>query len=179
MRSLTLWQPWASLVALGAKAVETRSWSTAYRGPLAIHASARIPGEGAVLCQEEPFRSALAAGGYLASGDLPTGAVLAVVTVLDCRPTSTGHGAGQQDAEWLEDLSDQELAFGDYGSERFGWFLRLEERIEPPIPAKGARGLWEWDPDVLAVAPAPRPKPAPGARESEASAPARQLVLTW
>ncbi len=38
MRTLTLTQPWATLVALGAKTIETRSWQTSYRGPLAIHA---------------------------------------------------------------------------------------------------------------------------------------------
>jgi activating signal cointegrator 1 len=47
---LTLWQPWASLVALinpetglPWKTIETRSWATNYRGPLAIHAAARPP----------------------------------------------------------------------------------------------------------------------------------------
>lgn len=43
MKVLTLHQPWASLVALGVKTIETRSWSTKYRGPLAIHAAARKP----------------------------------------------------------------------------------------------------------------------------------------
>jgi hypothetical protein len=38
MKALTLYQPWASLVALGHKTVETRKWATTYRGPLAIHA---------------------------------------------------------------------------------------------------------------------------------------------
>lgn len=40
---LSLWQPWATLVALGVKSIETRSWSTKYRGPIAIHAAARRP----------------------------------------------------------------------------------------------------------------------------------------
>lgn len=44
MRAITLWQPWASLIAIGAKTIETRSWSTAYRGPLAIHAGATLAG---------------------------------------------------------------------------------------------------------------------------------------
>ena len=43
MKALTLYQPWASLVALGVKTIETRSWSTPYRGPLAIHAGAKRP----------------------------------------------------------------------------------------------------------------------------------------
>lgn len=38
MKALTLHQPWASLIAVGVKRIETRSWSTSYRGPLAIHA---------------------------------------------------------------------------------------------------------------------------------------------
>lgn len=43
MKALTLWQPWASLIALGEKRYETRSWATSYRGLLAIHASAPKP----------------------------------------------------------------------------------------------------------------------------------------
>jgi activating signal cointegrator 1 len=43
MKALSLWQPWASLVALGIKTIETRSWETKYRGPLAIHAAKKRP----------------------------------------------------------------------------------------------------------------------------------------
>lgn len=38
MKALTIRQPWASLIAAGVKTIETRSWSTKHRGPLAIHA---------------------------------------------------------------------------------------------------------------------------------------------
>lgn len=41
MKALTIRQPWASLIAHGVKTIETRSWSTKYRGPLAIHAGHR------------------------------------------------------------------------------------------------------------------------------------------
>lgn len=43
MKALSLHQPWASLVALGVKTIETRSWATKYRGPLLIHAAKRRP----------------------------------------------------------------------------------------------------------------------------------------
>ena len=43
MKALTLHQPWASLVALGVKSVETRSWLTGYLGSLAIHAGKERP----------------------------------------------------------------------------------------------------------------------------------------
>jgi hypothetical protein len=61
MKALTLSQPFATLVAIGAKRIETRSWSTNYRGPLAIHAAKTIPREYKSLCNwtVEPFASAL------------------------------------------------------------------------------------------------------------------------
>ncbi len=43
MKALTIRQPWASLIAAGVKTIETRSWSTRYRGPLAIHAGKHKP----------------------------------------------------------------------------------------------------------------------------------------
>ncbi len=43
MKAITLHQPWATLVAVGAKRIETRSWATSYRGPLAIHAARTTP----------------------------------------------------------------------------------------------------------------------------------------
>ncbi len=39
MKLITLWQPWASAMSLSMKRIETRSWGTDYRGPLAIHAA--------------------------------------------------------------------------------------------------------------------------------------------
>ena len=46
MKAPSLWQPWASAIAVGAKRVETRSWPTNYRGPLrplgAIVATCRL-----------------------------------------------------------------------------------------------------------------------------------------
>ena len=39
MRAISLHQPWATLVAIGAKKIETRHWATDYRGELLIHAA--------------------------------------------------------------------------------------------------------------------------------------------
>ena len=41
MKALTLYQPYATAIALGLKKYETRSWATSYRGPLAIHTSVK------------------------------------------------------------------------------------------------------------------------------------------
>lgn len=43
-KALTIAQPWATLAAIGAKQIETRSWQTNYRGDIAIHAGkGRLP----------------------------------------------------------------------------------------------------------------------------------------
>ena len=41
-------------------------------------------------------------------------------------------------------LTDQERAFGDYTSGRYAWLLGNIQKLETPIPAKGALGLWDW-----------------------------------
>lgn len=38
MKLLTICQPYAHLIAIGEKPIENRTWATAYRGPIAIHA---------------------------------------------------------------------------------------------------------------------------------------------
>lgn len=103
MKVLTITQPWATLVAIGAKQIETRSWPTHYRGPLLIHAAAGY-GKGGLrghreLCGTEPFCSILNAAckrHYDQLGDLramvghpfmPTGAIVARCELLDCVPT--------------------------------------------------------------------------------------------
>lgn len=42
MKAITIRQPWASLIALGEKKIETRSWQTKYRGPILIHAGKSV-----------------------------------------------------------------------------------------------------------------------------------------
>lgn len=43
MKALAIKQPWAWLIVNGYKPVENRTWSTKFRGPLLIHASASKP----------------------------------------------------------------------------------------------------------------------------------------
>src|SRR5260370_42620635 len=89
-------QPWATLIALGAKRIETRSWSTPYRGPLAIHPSGRITKGAAMSLYDPLLRQPLAAEGYRDGNGpatnpfgLPLGAVSAVVTLIDVRRITT------------------------------------------------------------------------------------------
>ena len=80
MKALTLTQPWASLVASGYKCVETRSWHTQYRGPLAIHAAKGFPASAREFAEEERAIGRIPAR-------LPFGAVICKVQLVGCRPT--------------------------------------------------------------------------------------------
>lgn len=156
MKVLSLTQPWASLVACEAKRIETRSWSTKYRGPIAIHAAKGFPPDAAVLCNEEPFKAALAAAGYRASCQLPRGAIISVCHVIGVVPTERVC-AGPQHAFHKGDdripatlwIPYKERCFGNYDPERFAWVLDRVYKLPEPIPAKGRLGLWEFSHPLL------------------------------
>jgi hypothetical protein len=151
MKALTLRQPWATLVAIGAKTIETRPWATSYRGPLAIHAAKGFPKEARDLLWKDfdfyaAFRPDHAAALKLAgvrlvpnaaacavSGQLPLGSVVATCRLVSIIVTSR-----------ITALSDQERAFGDYSPGRYAWILEDVKPLAVPIPAKGALSLWEW-----------------------------------
>jgi hypothetical protein len=141
MKALTLTQPWASLVAIAAKQVETRSWQTRYRGALAIHAARGFPPGARALCGQEPYRAALRRAGYAEPDRLPLGAVVATCRLVGCLPTVGRDGLPPAA---LPELGTAERAFGDYRSGRFLWLLADVQPVEPPQPARGRLGMWEW-----------------------------------
>ena len=136
-------QPWATLVALGENTIETRSWSTRYRGALAIHAAKALPAEARALCDQDPYRSVLGRGGYASPGALPRGAVIALAQLDDVvaftrtslRETRAGSARGL--------LPEHEADFGDFSPGRFGFVLSHVQPLSTPVPAKGMLGLWE------------------------------------
>ena len=135
-KALSVIQPWATLLAIGAKRVETRSWATTHTGSLGIHASRGFPQAARDLCYQEPFRSALAAAGIDDWSELPRGALVGVAAVLGCHPVET-----LPKLTTGNPLTEQELAFGDYTPGRYGWTFDSPVRIEP-VRMQGALGIW-------------------------------------
>lgn len=141
MKAITIHQPFASLIALGEKRFETRSWATKYRGPLAIHAAKKVDKE---ICQQEPFRRVLAEYGFTVD-NLPTGAVIAVCRLVDCHKViSVGHNIATLYADGIPKINGNEYAFGWYAVGRYAWELVDVKPIDP-VPTKGQQGLWCWD----------------------------------
>lgn len=120
MRVLTLRQPWASLVASGAKSIEVRSWTTSYRGPVAI-----LAGRGR---DREAGRD-----------EYPAGRLLCVVDVIDVRPLAPG----DREATGLgEGRFGAALAAGCYA-----WVLSAP-RPCAPVEMRGTLGLVRASPVV-------------------------------
>lgn len=147
MKAITLTQPWATLVAIGAKKIETRGWKTDYRGPLAIHAAKGWTEEGVnVTRRDEPFCSVLQAAGYTDFSQLPRGYVVATCRLVECVRIETPDrqaGIGIVNGGYWT-LDDQERAFGDYTPGRWAWLLADVKPFVVPAAARGSLGLWDW-----------------------------------
>lgn len=169
MKAVTLYQPWATLVAIGAKKIETRSWFTRYRGPLAIHAGKdkrfidhRSP---YYLCNEQPFynilmeHAALVAQRYISPLEIsehlmPRGAIIAICELADCRQIpKPGYHTLDGSSLWVPPNQDtNEFHFGDYTPGRWAWILNNVQALPDPVPARGSLGLWEWQNDLPLMA---------------------------
>jgi hypothetical protein len=113
-------------VAIGLKTVETRSWSTRYRGPLAIHAAKTKKGLALFPALEDLPDAPELLGG------LPYGAIVATCQLVACWETET--------LRWIDDT---EALLGDFSPRRFAWILEDVQRLPIPIPVQGARGLFD------------------------------------
>lgn len=151
MKVISLLQPWATLVVIGAKKIETRSWDTSYRDALAIHASKKMTREQVDLAHSQPFWDILKA-----YDSLPLGAIIGAVDLESTFRTERSDERiraiykqafhlGQLPADAsLEGLMARERAFGDYSPGRYGWEMANAIIFPSPVPAKGSMGLWEY-----------------------------------
>ena len=132
MRTITIHEPWATLVSIEAKRFETRSWKPDTVGyPIAIHAGKNRESLVRALLRD-PFRSVLNQHGICRDSDFKLGCVVAVAWLSSCRPTEIVRAV----------ISDQERAFGDYSDGRFAWELTHILRFKAPVPARGMQKIW-------------------------------------
>lgn len=146
MKSITIIQPWATLIALNEKKFETRSWPTKHRRPLAIHAGKKIDKEA---CEVQEIKAALARNGYTVD-NLPTGAVVAISELKDCfrirRDVLGGVIALESDTrKTYFNTLDKEYSFGWFDQGRYAWELADIKQLLAPIPAKGQKRIWNWE----------------------------------
>lgn len=143
MKAISLWQPWASLMAVGIKLNETRHWATSYRGDIAICAAKRsepISAELRAVIWERRDKFPYAGNLEELLSELPRGAVLCVVALHDIRTT-----------DWeRERINPAEFASGNYAPGRFAWRTANLRTLREPVPAVGRQSLFNLPPDVEA-----------------------------
>lgn len=145
MKGLTIWQPRATLVVIGAKPFETRT----VRPPhgligqrIAIHAAVR-PFRPAtdvdVPTYHEMMRALDRAG--LRIDELPLGALVGTARLVKAEKVDHAH-------EFARLPPDR---FGDYSVGRWVWFLDQVQQLPEPVEFRGAQG-WFHVPDSLVAA---------------------------
>ncbi|MEM7716996.1 MAG: DNA N-6-adenine-methyltransferase, partial [Cyanobacteria bacterium P01_A01_bin.68] len=130
LKAISLWQPWASLIPLGLKHYETRSWKTKYRGKLLICSTAKST--------KDQYQQYLKIGSEVKLPDwdednFPRGYALAVCDLVDCI---------EMTPEFIAQQSQTEILCGDWQVGRYAWKLENIQPITEPFAVKGKQGLF-------------------------------------
>lgn len=128
MKALTICQPYAELIRCGEKRVENRSWPTAYRGAIYIHA-----GKGRAFWDATVDTVRYPSAAF--------GAIVAIARLVDCTTIGTIQtGLLDNEYPWLK---SHPHAFGPWC-----WIL---DSVTPigPWPWKGQLGLFDIDDGAL------------------------------
>ena len=160
MKAITLWQPWATLVADGFKGKETRSRSPARMGlpygeRVAIDAAKVAPKTILHGISAGAYDRMVEAYGYDWEKIIPRGSVLATVT-LSCTHRVQGvvDRAGGMSAVFplshapCSQCGQRQVAvdpYGDFSPGRWIWMLTDLKKLDVPVPAQGHQGIWNWD----------------------------------
>jgi len=151
MQSISLWEPWASLIRTGAKTFETRHWRTENRGVILICAA-----KGGMSKQDlyshlsmakfqqglSPLLGGMAherVGRKVQYHHLNFGKAVAIATLTRCVPTAK---IPMQEIE-------NELSFGNFGPDRFGWKLENVFTDFYPFTVVGKQGFFDTSDDLI------------------------------
>lgn len=158
MKALSLWQPYASLIACGAKPFETRdrapSWHLIGKR-IAIHAAKRRPTRlGAMALDNLGVADALGRADWC--DGLPYGVVVCTAVLRGAyRTASWAHHAGAPVAVDAVAGPTPPLAaiptdlWGDYSPGRWCWHLVDVVALDPPVLATGRQGLFAIDDSLI------------------------------
>lgn len=145
MKAITVWQPWASLLATGKKHIETRSWRTNYRGEILIHAAKKPYSQIELIIPREDrklIEDALRLKYIDWKERVPTSVIVGKANLVNCVLID------EKIAELIKEQHPDEYAFGDFTPGRYAWVMESPVLFKNPIPAKGKQGLWNWEGEI-------------------------------
>lgn len=152
MKALVLYQPWATLMAIGVKRNETRGRPWEYDGDVAICAARQKLGDDVPdsympglqrLWDHRDLVGVYASNIRDLYCALPFGAVVCVVHKIGCRSTNDSNANDPS-------LTAMELDCGDYSSNRFYYPTGNCRRLVTPVPVVGRQFVFDLPPDVEA-----------------------------
>lgn len=128
MKTITIKQPFATLIAEGLKEYEFRTWKAKYRGELLIHAGLGID------------KKAMKRYEHL-NLEYPSGVIIAKCNMTDCRKVDD---TLKKELQEKKPLIYHSMIKKDSNWEGYGFKLEDIEKINP-IPAKGKLSFWDFD----------------------------------
>lgn len=134
MKAITVCQPFAQLIVIGVKKIETRAWTTGYRGRLAIHSANNVWKPYREIANANDIACTLEQAGFHSWAELPRGYVVGEVDLHAIIPAEHA------------DPDELQRRLGHFSFERYAWMLADPLCYERPIRARGAPGLWAFDP---------------------------------
>lgn len=144
MKAISLWEPWATAMALGVKQNETRSWLTDYRGDLLICAAAKPVDDWGNELWHEYVK------GLSDPQPLAPGCALAIVEVFDCVQSEYFAAPGVAPADGQRPLTILEAGLGDYTAGRWVWLTRNPRRLAwPPPSVKGRQRFFNVPDEII------------------------------
>lgn len=148
MRSLSIKQPWASLIAHGIKDIENRTWATKYRGTIYIHSSGKPAFNNLTLNLTHDQIDQIVLNGSFPldarNEKYPKSAIIGTVDIVDCVINHPSIWAEKTDG--VIKYNDGSV-FVPLGIKPiYNWVLANPVLFDEPIlNVKGKLSLWEFD----------------------------------
>lgn len=143
MKTISIKQPWASLIVKGIKPIENRTWPTKYRGRVLVHAGAKPEKEPYKIFSESQFDFLNEEGREHQLFEVfdyykNNGAIIGSVEIVDCVINHESIWADKRSELFL--LNNKAI---------YNWVLANPIKFPEPIPAKGKLSFWDY-PNILA-----------------------------
>eukprot|EP01028_Stygiella_incarcerata_P014145 TRINITY_DN911_c0_g1_i2.p1 TRINITY_DN911_c0_g1~~TRINITY_DN911_c0_g1_i2.p1 ORF type:complete len:487 (+),score=153.23 TRINITY_DN911_c0_g1_i2:157-1617(+) len=145
--TLSMHQPWASLVVHGQKKIEGREWGTTYRGRLWIAATAKKPPDDVIEHVEKSLES-IGRNGF--PEVYPSGCLLGCVDLVDILPAEEFR---KRREEWITSgRPKEEDQWAEESSTAYQWVCQNPVLLEDPIPLLGRPKIYRLPFDVFTKA---------------------------
>lgn len=137
LKVISIWNPYASLLAHGHKLIETRGFpapKSLIGTRIGIASTKTIKQE-----QRDAFKDPVFARYYFETNlprqieELPNGFLLGTVLL---------HSCDEITEEDIEDVTEEEQVYGWWKLGRYAWRCRDPQPLAQPVPVRGAQGIW-------------------------------------